>query len=325
MCHGNAGLKYLINSLFFVDNSHGRSPLIALWLLFIVKLLYQKAGESATLLRFHVGARVQKLSKIFIFPSFEKLKSEVEKLRIELSMLVLERDDLLYQVCKNIEMAYMLSVGVLEYKVYEIECAILRFKRKIEFIQAKKNRQEKVILTEIEAVLDVEFAEYKAKLDELIGKMNEALTRSKGKVLSEDEFSELKKLYRAIVKALHPDMHPDLSSEKLRLFHNAVEAYEHGDIEALRIISTMVTEPIISDDKSDGLAFLMKEKERIIKLLQKIKNRIGEIKTEYPYTMKSLVQNPEKIAARKAELEDHIKQLNETLSMYAVRIEEMLR
>jgi len=79
---------------------------------------------------------------IILHPDFEKLKTEVEKLRTELSMFVLERDNLLYQECKNIEMAYMLSVGALEYKAYEIECAILRLKRKVELIQAKKNRQE---------------------------------------------------------------------------------------------------------------------------------------------------------------------------------------
>ncbi|MDD4543793.1 MAG: hypothetical protein PHY13_08500, partial [Clostridia bacterium] len=100
------------------------------------------------------------------FPLYDKVKSEVEKLKIELSMFVLERDDLLFVECKNIEMAYMLSVGGLEYKAFELNCAVLRLKRKIELIQAKKNRQEKVVLSAIEEILDVEFAEYQAKLDE---------------------------------------------------------------------------------------------------------------------------------------------------------------
>ena len=76
------------------------------------------------------------------FPAYDKVKSEVEKLKIELSMFVLERDDLVFVECKNIEMAYMLSVGGLEYKAFELNCIVLRLKRKIELIQAKKNRQE---------------------------------------------------------------------------------------------------------------------------------------------------------------------------------------
>lgn len=51
---------------------------------------------------------------MILFPDFEVLKKEVEKLRTELSMLFLERDDLLYQECKNIEMAYMLAIVALE-------------------------------------------------------------------------------------------------------------------------------------------------------------------------------------------------------------------
>jgi Mg2+ and Co2+ transporter CorA len=82
---------------------------------------------------------------IILYPEFDTLKSEVEKLRTELSMLVLERDELIYVECRNIGMAYMLAVGSLEYKAYEIECAILRLKRKAELIQARKNRQEKIV------------------------------------------------------------------------------------------------------------------------------------------------------------------------------------
>ena len=82
--------------------------------------------------------------RIVPLPEHEALKEEIEKLRTELSMLVLERDELIFVECKNIEMAYMLSVGALEYKAYELECAVLRLKRKADLIQARKNRQEKI-------------------------------------------------------------------------------------------------------------------------------------------------------------------------------------
>lgn len=262
---------------------------------------------------------------IVLHSHFEKLKADVDRLRTELSMLVLERDELLYQECKNIEMAYMLSVGGLEYKAYEVECAILRLKRKLELIQAKKNRQEKIVLSQIEAILDSEFAEYQARLNELIDKMNAALERSRGRILSDEESRELKKMYRAIVKALHPDLHPDLGQAKIQMFNNAVKAYELGDLSGLRIIDAMVSEPDVPAERSEGLAILVKEKERLTKLLQNIKDKIAEIKSAYPYTMKALVQSPEEIDARKAELEERIKQLNEVLSAYTNSIAEMLR
>jgi hypothetical protein len=249
----------------------------------------------------------------------------VAALKAELSMLVLERDELLYVDCRNIEMLYMLSVGGLEYKAYEIECAILRLKRKVELIQAKKNRQEKCALSEIEKLLDFEFAEYQARLNEQVEKMNAALERSRCEILSDEESRELKKLYRAVVKALHPDLHPDLSEAKVQLFYNAVTAYKNGDLNGLRIVAAMIGGLAPPEKEQDAASRLAEERERLSTLIQSVKDRIAEIKSEYPYTMKSLVQSPEKTEARKAELEADIERLNETLAAYTAKIEEMLR
>jgi hypothetical protein len=262
---------------------------------------------------------------IILHPDIEKLKSEVEKLRTELSMLVFERDKLLHHECKNIETVYMLSVGAFEYKIYEIECAILRQKRKIELIQTKINRQEKIIVSQIENTLDFEFAEYQAKINEQIDKMNAALERSQGKFLTDTEHKELIKLYRSIVKALHPDLHPHQDDSRRQLFHNALEAYEHGDLNGLQIIHTMVVDTVFPEMRDEGSAHLTKEKKRLTLLLEGIKSRIEQIKSEYPYTMKSFVQEPEKLAARKTGLEKEIERLNDLLSTYHEKIAEMLR
>jgi len=262
---------------------------------------------------------------IILFPDFQKLKEEVDKLRIELSMLVLERDELRFIECKNIEMIYMLELGNLEYKVFEAQCVFLRLKRKVELIQAKKNRQEKIVYKQIEDILDAEFAEFQKKLDEQLNRINAAIERSHFDVLSDEEARELKKLYRRIVKVLHPDLNPNLTQAQINLFNNAVNAYENGDLNTLRIIIEMVSESISSDNHKDAITQLAQEKERLVDLLKSVKESIERIKSEFPYTVKELIRDPSKIAARKAELKSIIHEYKEAIAAYNARIEDMLR
>lgn len=262
---------------------------------------------------------------IILFPEFVTIKAEIEKLHTELSMLLLERDELKYVECKNIEMHYMLSLGALEYKAFELHCGMLRLKRKIELIQAKKNRQEKISIAAIEQTLDEEFEEYQEKLNEEIEKMNAALERGKGTPLTAEENKELKTLYRTIVKSLHPDINPDVSEAQVTLFNNAVEAYKNGDLASLRIIKEMVAEPIMPKPSENGLTVLKHEKERLLKTLDLIREQIKDIKNSYPYTLKPIVNSEEEIAKKKAEFEDTIAQLKDMIEVYENRIKEMLR
>lgn len=220
-------------------------------------------------------------------------------------------------------MAYQKSV--IEYKAYEAQCAALRLKRKIELIQAKKNRQEKVIISAIEETLDNEFAEYQKQLDEQIDKMNDALKRSKAGVLSDEDNKELKKLYRKIVKALHPDINPDVSEAQVQLFDNAVSAYKNGDLGTLRIIGEMVGNNPLPEQHKDAMTQLVEERERLEGLLKSIRESIENIKSEYPYTMKDILEDTEKTEQKKQELEGILEQYNELISIYKAKIEEMLR
>ena len=67
------------------------------------------AGRAAEYMMFkddeedtEAPADTSSAGNVIVFPDFEKLKNEVEKMRTELSMLLLERDELQFVICKNI-------------------------------------------------------------------------------------------------------------------------------------------------------------------------------------------------------------------------------
>ncbi len=262
---------------------------------------------------------------IILFPYYQELKEKIEKMRTELSMLLLERDELKLVICKNIESAYCIKFGAAEYKAYQAYCDAMRLKRKTEMIQARLNRQEIIDISNIEESLDEEFSEYQKKLDEQIDKISDALERSKLEVLSSEEAKEFKKMYRKIVKALHPDLNPNATEAQIRLFQNAVSAYENGDIASLRVIETMVLSIENSEKSQDAVAELEGECKRLEQTLTFIKESIAQIKSSFPYTIKEYVEDSEKEKQYLKELEEATEYYNSLIHQYKEKLGEMLR
>lgn len=263
-------------------------------------------------------------NSIILFPDYQACKEKVDRLRTELSMLLLERDELEFVICKNIESAYYLKLGTIEYKAYETECAALRLKRMVELVQARINRQEKVIIADVERVLDEEFAEYQRKLNCQIEKMNEALERSRSRILTDAEAEDLKKLYRSIVKRLHPDVNPNVTQAQLRLLTNAISAYKNGDLAAMRIIAAMVAEPVLPDRAREAMHMLTEESRRLETMLSSVRVQIADIKSRFPYTVKDIVEDPQKEQQRREEIESALAQYQELIKKYKARLAEML-
>ena len=269
-------------------------------------------------------AKNKSANEIILNLEYENLKNELLKKRTELSMLVLQRDELKYVICKNIETEYMLELGSLEYCLYQSECIIMRLKRKVELIQMRINRQEKIDVSAIDKLLDEQFREYQQKLEEKIKKMNEAIERGNGEVLTEQQAKELKKLYRAIVKALHPDLNPNVTKQQIKLFQNAVTAYKNGDLQTLRIINEMISNNHSEDDNTDNIEKMRDELIRLDRMISSINGDIEKIKSEYPYTMKDILFDKEQLNQRKQELKDNIDQCDELVSFYKTKIQNLL-
>lgn len=261
---------------------------------------------------------------MILSPRILALQNERKCLETELSMLLLERDDLLLVQCPNIEMLYLLIFGEAEHKVYSLYCEVMRLKRKLEMIRAEKNRGGMVDIDLVEENLDREFAEYLRQLEEQKEKLAVAKRRNLCETLSDQEVKTAKKLYRKIIKSLHPDLHPDATPEQGSLLRLAVTAYENGDLKSLEMIHSVVQEKVslVPDCMEDSLSA---DISRLRKSLALIQENICAIKSTYPYSVREFMEDESKKAKRKAEIEDTIAALEEREKYLKEQIKELLR
>lgn len=257
------------------------------------------------------------MEEIIISPEYKKLIEDIKKLKDEISILYEEKHQLIYHECRNIETEYMSKIGTLEYKVYEFQCKLLRIKRKIELYQMYINRQEEIDEKAIEEKLDREYKEYEEKLEQMSENLRNALDRVNGKVLTEEDAEELKRIYRKLIKKLHPDLNKDSTEKDLELLLQVTKAYENGDLTTLKNLELLASE-IIEKEKIEINEFEeMKEtKQKYEGIVKSILQNIEEIKTKYPYNKKEFLKDEKLIEEKK-------KELNEIMENYKKLYEEM--
>jgi hypothetical protein len=259
-------------------------------------------------------------------PEYENLLLLIQQLEKELAELVYDRDKLIYHLCPKLQTEYMLSIGKLEYAVFEYQCKVLRTKRKIDIIQTFLNMEKSYNINEIEKQLDKEYQEYTEKLLDKQKEIESARLKnsSYGKPLSTEEASELKKLYTLIVKKLHPDINPDTTEEQHAQFVDAVNAYKNANLSELRIIyllleKTSVTETVNSMDK------LKTRKELLINEKEYLLNEIKNIKDIFPYTVKDLLENEAELKNKIDELSNQLTEYQEQYDIIENRFKDMIK
>ena len=142
---------------------------------------------------------------------------EVNKLKEQLTQRIYEYDNLVNHVCPEIERRYVLEFGLHEYKLYSLELEIDKLRRKLHLIQIEINHENEINMDEIDKIIAKEFEEYDKQVQAQIDEIN-FIKENNPEKLSESDSKKLKKIYRCLVKRLHPDLNPNQSLFELGLF-----------------------------------------------------------------------------------------------------------
>ena len=145
----------------------------------------------------------------------------------------------------------------------------------------------------------------------------------------EDPIHELKRLYRQIVKRLHPDVHPNPTERERDLLNRANKAYKEGDVEEMRRIweelaGTEQTEESF-EDTEEGRNRLRELIRTLRKRCKALEEEIRHIKTSFPYTAKALLDDDKALEMKRQELLDQLAEVRALLEKVDEYIAELKR
>lgn len=247
---------------------------------------------------------------------FNAFKNQYEDLREELSKLAAEQEMLLSTEKRNLETKYYLKVGRKQYELFILRNEVLRLKRKIEMIRASLNRGEEYDPEMIEKRLDEEFRRWEEEVLELVKKIRHAEYINDLPRLSHAESRELRKLFRELVRRLHPDLNPDLPENNKYLWNRVLAAYDHGSLQELKTLALLV-----GDRESAGWNLTALEelktaiaqtKERIDHLLKDL----DKLEQQFPFNLREKLDCNAWVGEQNEALEKQMEQYREQRLLY---------
>ncbi len=232
---------------------------------------------------------------IQISPEFEQLSQECDLLKEEFAALFAEWEHLTKTVIPNIEAEYAVKIGVLHHELLLIKIDIQRTRREAELIQAAINRGANVDPESIEQQLENEFSQWKAKLDAEVTNINAAKLRL-STLMSQEDSTELRKLYRALAKKLHPDVNPNQSQDAQNVWLQVQSAYEMGDLTQLQALGLLVDDLPENYDLPSSIDLLKKRRNDLKLQIKTMLQKLAELKSLPLFQWEECLDSPQCVA-----------------------------
>ena len=213
----------------------------------------------------------------------------------------------------NIKARYMMFIGRLEYKVYELKVELRRWKRRLALRQAALNRGETPDAAAIEVELKEELAEYMNEIRRRAGELKkDAQLFSAGK-LSEEENAAVRLAYLEAVKRLHPDLNPNLPKAAQDLWNEIQAAYAAHDWEAVRLLAALV-DGVVSGAEDfasspDAVAAMREACRCLEEMSRALAEETERIQKLPPFTYEALLDDEDAVKERQNELKMDIAEL----------------
>lgn len=260
---------------------------------------------------------------IQLHPEARRLAEENELLREELTTLLTEEDTLLTTVRPHLLALYQTRIGPWEVRLLQAQCASARSRRKLELAQAMLNRGLPPDPSQIEANLELEYRSWMQKVREAAERIEAAEHRLKHLLAPADD-REFKRLYRCIVRRLHPDLNPNLTQAQRTLWNRAQAAHHASDLAELRALALLSEKPEPEITRQKPLELLLDEQAVLRRQVAALLSRIEGIQDQPPFTLRQNLNDEAWLAARRHEIEVMIGKLESDRALIEARLRQIL-
>ena len=228
---------------------------------------------------------------------------------------LLIRRDVLRKEALHYEIEYIKEFGELIARSFEAKISCIEKKKIIAYCQAILNKGGVIDQAQMEEYIATVMAEYNEQLNDMLMRNDAAKA---GNRISEYEYRQIKKIYYAIARMIHPDMNPDLKDdETIRdLWNRTIVAYDCNQLKELEELQVLVNSYLASIDYKHEDIIIPDIEEKIFRLNEEIE----EIINTDPYTYKYLLSDPDSVSEKKRDLEEEINDFNS----YAKQLDEVI-
>ena len=250
---------------------------------------------------------------------FSNLRLKYNVLKEQSANLIEMYSHLVNVVGPNLKSKYMMYIGQLEHRVYELKTEISRWQRRFTLRQKALNVGQKPDYMAIEMQLDAEFAEYLAIIKKHLEEIKEASLIYNSESLTEEEATAVRVAYLDAVKKLHPDLNSDLPQAAKDLWNQIQIAYETKDWKNVKFLATLVNSVTSGEadfKASDGLAALQEAIDKLNEKCAEIRKRTADLKETVPFTYESFLDDEEDVKTRQDQLRTQIIELEKVVKEY---------
>lgn len=261
-------------------------------------------------------------SFLSINPEFEQLSKECELLKEELAALFAEREHFLLAVIPGIEAEYVLKIGSLQHELLQVQIDIQRTKREIEIRQSALNRGEVVNDARVIKQLEQEFAWWTAELNAQVKMIRDA-QQQMSHLMSSEDYTELRKLYRTLAKKLHPDVNPDQSEHARNLWLQVQSAYEQSDLKQLQALNLLADEIPANYDLPNSLDILVKRREDFKDQIKLMLQKLSELKLMPVFQWEQVLRDPKLVYNEQQAISEQITQAQKQRTVLSAVLDQM--